>query len=87
MEMIKPFIGLALLTWLWTAFTPVQNPIKQIFKGHTLVGLWIRYLLTCWRCLTLWAGLYWFGLDYWFEVLLTCFSVSVIDMILDRWQK
>lgn len=84
---LKPWIGLFLLAWLWTAFDPIQNPIRNTLKGKTLLGLWLLQLLTCWRCVTLWAGLYWFGLECWFEVLATCFASFVVEIILDKWQR
>lgn len=84
---LKPFIGLFLLAWLWVSFNPIQNPIKAIFKGKTVVGLWLLNLLTCWRCVTLWAGLWWFGLEMWFPVLATCFAATIVEIIITRWEK
>lgn len=84
---LRPFVALYLLAWLWTTMEPVQKPIGNTFKGKTLVGHWIGQLLSCWKCVTLWSGLCWFGVEAWFEVVLTAFVVFVSEVFLSRWQR
>jgi len=52
--MHKEVIFLNLAAWFITKFEPIQMPIMHIFKASNLVAYWIRSLLTCWFCLSLW---------------------------------